>query len=127
MPQGMPYDVMFTRGEYLATKGDDATRAAAHRRFYAQFVNESTVNTVALHIGRDRLRASADPYFNDIPLGEWDGLCGYRQRGSDVTRWGPPAFPYSQVWKLVGDVPSLGTLVCIAKEAARQYVEGADA
>lgn len=81
----------------------------AHRDFYAQFVNEQTVNTVSRIIGLDRLVASTDPYFNDIPMREWDSIAKF--------------MPYNRIWKEVNDFPSEAGLVCIAKEAGRQAVE----
>jgi len=98
----------FTRKQYL----DDPERgrpSAKHRRYHGQYVNESTIASVVSRIGADRLVASTDPHFNDIPLDEW-----YRFGG-----W----LPHSGRWKELGDHPSDAGWVCIAKEAARQYVE----
>ena len=81
----------------------------AHRTYHAQFVNEQTVSTVSRCIGLDRLVASTDPYFNDIPMREWDSIAMFMS--------------YNRIWKEVNDFPSEAGLVCIAKEAARQAVE----
>ncbi len=104
----------FTRQRYLdenskASGLDSSDTMALHRRYHAQFVNESTKLSVTNTIGLDRLKASTDPHLNDIPLREWDELTHF--------------LPISHVWKEVGDRPSLGGLVCIAKEAARQVLE----
>lgn len=44
---------------------------------------------VSDHIGIARLKASIDPYFNDIPLSEWDTLAqflsDYRYLGERVS------------------------------------------
>jgi hypothetical protein len=73
-----------------------------HREYYAQFVDEWTKAHVLRGIGIDALLASTDPYLNDIPLDEWDALFV-------ADRWASPL--------------SLGWVVCVAKEAARQLIE----
>ena len=82
---------------------------AHHRAYHAQFVNEATIACVVSLIGADRLRASTDKSFNDIPLGMWDSLAGF--------------LPVAMSLAAVGDRWNLGSAVCIAKEAARQYLE----
>lgn len=98
---------IFTRADYLATPL--AEQPAAHRRYYAQFVNQRTIDYVVRAIGADRLLASTDPHFNDIPLPKWDNLVRY--------------LPLAASLRDTGDYLTLGGGVCIAKEAARQYVE----
>ncbi len=98
---------MMKRQEYLSASREDMH--AAHRAYYGQFVNQSTINTVVRFIGRERLLASTDPHFNDIPLAMWDRLNGL--------------LPIAASMKDAGDYLTLGGIVCIAKEAARQYVE----
>lgn len=122
---------LMTRKQYMEESSkvfrEGGDTMEVHRRYYAQFVNESTVSAVSRHIGLDRLLASTDPHFNDIPLREWDSLCGFTVVGSRVMRFGPPAFPYGHYWKEVGDSgPALSDFGCIAKEAARQAVEQAN-
>lgn len=98
---------MMTREEYISASCDDAH--AAHRRYYGQFVNQRTIDTVVRAIGADRLLASTDPHFNDIPLAKWDRLVGL--------------LPLAASLRDAGDYLTLSGGVCIAKEAARQYVE----
>lgn len=100
---------MLTRFDYLQSYQDNAEGAALHRQYYAQFVNDRTIYVVVNRIGAKRLLASTDPHFNDIPLAEWDSL---------VT-----GLPLAMRMETVGDYYTLGNGVCIAKEAARQYVE----
>lgn len=105
-----------TRKDYLAPatllpdgKLDAAANMARHRAYYAQYVNESTIAAVVRAIGAERLRASTDPHLNDIPLGEWDALTS--------------RLPHSRRWDELGDYPTVAGLGCIAKEAARQWLE----
>ena len=116
----MPY---FTRADYLASTPDaSGSRAAAHRRYYAQFCSPAVVSAVAARIGSAAIMASRDPHLNDIPLHQWDnleplislhclGLMG------DINGSTPlPDRKRSINW-------SLSDAVCIAKEAARQHAE----
>lgn len=100
---------MMTREEYIAAAVDRDAGRAAHRRYYGQFVDQRTINYVVRAIGADRILASTDPHFNDIPLPEWDNLVRY--------------LPLAASLRDAGDYLTLGGGVCIAKEAARQYVE----
>lgn len=102
---------MFTRQEYLAgVYGTDTERAAAHRRYFGQFVTEDVKDIVGRRIGERLLLASTDPHFNDIPLAAWDEATMF------LTRETRDAF------RRAGDVYSLGGGVCLLKEAARQIV-----
>ena len=102
---------MMKHDEYLssASAASREEAHAAHRRYYGQFVNQRTIDYVVRAIGSERLLASTDPHFNDIPLLEWDYL---------VFR-----LPLAASMRDAGDYMTLGNGVCIAKEAARQYVE----
>ena len=93
---------MIDRKDYLSGK-------VSHREWYAQFVTSETINRVSLIIGKDRIKASIDPYFNDIPLYEWDAI---------VKTYGVT----SRI-REAGDYPTLGNGVCILKEAAQQIRE----
>ena len=101
----------FTRKDYLAAyhyvPGQESPE---HRRYYGQLVNSATISAVVRHIGADRLKASTDPHFNDIPLREWDLLA--------------PWLPTEGTFRDLEDFPTKAGFVCVAKEAARQYVEG---
>jgi len=105
-------DDLFTRHDYMhGNLGDKELAWASHRRFYAQFVNDRTIDYVVRWIGGDALLASNDPYLNDVrTLARWDNCA----RGGM-----PTAIKFSDV----GDYPTLGGLVCVAKEAARQWIE----
>jgi hypothetical protein len=101
---------MFTRQDYLnASNNTNAERVAAHRKYYAQFVNPRTIAFVVNWIGADKLKASTDPHMNDIPLGRWDRMVNM--------------LPLAIRHETVGDYYTLGNCVCIAKEAARQWLE----
>lgn len=108
---------IITRAQYMAngTFKDGETReqhnercAAAHRAYYAQFVNAATVSSVLLRIGKTKLLASTDAHLNDIKLSYWDSLAGL-----------PIAMPFNAT----GDCTTLSGWVCVAKEAARQWIE----
>jgi hypothetical protein len=103
---------MFTRQQYMSVDHSNrSVAAAAHRKYFAQFVTPGVKNTVIARIGKKRLVESQNPYFNDIPLKEWDALRGFVPRGpADII--GPGGW-------------SLSDAVCTLKEAARQIVEGA--
>lgn len=98
---------MYTRTQYLADSY--AEGVTAHRRYYGQFVTPDTIRVVVARIGSDKILASTDPHFNDIPLRLWDALV--------------PRLPGSAGFKRAGDYYTLANGVCLAKEAARQYVE----
>lgn len=99
-----------TREEYMAQSAGADPRAA-HRTYYAQFVSARTITHVVQRVGPNVLRASTDEHFNDIPLRIWDV----------VARGLPIAAPF----ETFGDYATLGGLVCVAKEAARQWRERA--
>lgn len=64
-----------THKEYLglSCSGDSDSLAAFHQ-YYSQFVTPYVTEVVREHIGEDRIRASKDVHFNDIPLPLWDRL-----------------------------------------------------
>jgi hypothetical protein len=101
----------FTRADYMATTGDGDAKFTAFRRFYAQFVDGWTIAAVARYIGHNVLLASTDRHLNDIPLAWWDQIA--------------QATPLAIRFEDVGDFCTLSGLVCVAKEAARQYIERA--
>ena len=103
---------LITRSQYLnAPTALGMTPAEAHRAYYAQFVGPGTVNLIVMQIGADRLMASTDPHFNDIPLDRWD-------RNHLLGR-----LPLARRLEDAGDYPTTAGLLSIAKEAARQFVE----
>lgn len=98
---------MLTRNEYMADSQN------LHRRYYAQFVTPGIFHMVERRFTAERLvRCSDQLYFNTIPLHQWDQLVPMLERMVD-----------RQLMKSLGEGWSLGTGVCILKEAARQVVE----
>jgi len=95
-----------------------AAYAALHHEYYIQFATDRTRRLVAQSIGRDRILASQDPHFNDIPLNLWDGLEARVKDTIDRKLLGEAeaCAPGSFVW-------SLSTAVCIAKAVAREMRE----
>ena len=100
-----------TRNEYIkaASNANRDTAAALHRQYYAQLVNKPTIACVVRMIGADDLLASTDPHFNDIRLDRW-----YRVG---------PMVPVAINFPALGDYATKAGLVCVAKEAAHQWVE----
>lgn len=102
------------REEYMESAGvkaDSKTeRTAAHRAYYGQYVDEKVKLLVHQMIGLSNLQKSTDPHFNDIPLRRWDVM---------VTLLGQTM---AKKLKENGDTLSLGSGVCILKEAAHQIV-----
>lgn len=102
----------YTRAEYMRdAQHEGPTPHSAHRRYFGQFVTPGTKHRVLSVIGLERLMASTDPHFNDIPLSLWDGMA--------------PLLPGSGSFEKAGDFYTLANGVCLAKEAARQIVETA--
>lgn len=62
-----------THEEYLELSRTGDSIAALHL-YYGQFVTPYVKKLVRASIGEDRIRASKDVYFNDIPLPLWDRL-----------------------------------------------------
>ena len=95
---------MLTRKQYLDGE-------CTHREYYGQFVTDRIKQTVARHIGLDKLKESTDEHFNDIPLQRWDcclipgTVAGWLRKAGDVG----------------GE--SLADRVCVAKEAGRQLID----
>lgn len=92
----------FTRLDYL-------NKHCTFRQYYGQFVTPATVFRVVHTIGKDKIRESTDEHFNDIPLEYWSAL---------VHR-----LPGSQYFAKAGDYYTQAGGVCLAKEAARQWLE----
>lgn len=107
---------IYTRQQYMqdSTLPDlspesKAKAMLAHRRYFGQFVTAETISRVVKAIGKERLMASTDPHMNDIPLHLWYRLV--------------PALPGSGRFNEAGDYYTLAAGVCLAKEAARQWLE----
>ena len=86
------------------TRKDLMTKKCTHREYFGQFVTKSIIDSVVYHIGADKIECSADEHMNDIPLSWWHKL---------------------HPWLLTGVIRSfsVSNTVCVAKEAARQYLE----
>lgn len=95
---------MKTRQDYMANR-------CSHREYYAQFVTEGLRDVVQSMIGIDRIKASTDQSFNDIPLAKWDRI--------------PMPLGTSEKLKKCDDYLTKCGIVCIAKEAAQQIKEAA--
>ena len=102
---------IYTLAEYRNDSRTDGP--AAFRKYYGQFVTPRTISRVVNSIGEKALLASTDPHMNDIPLGRWDLLV--------------PGLPGSAGFAKAGDYYTVSNGVCLAKEAARQYVESVKA
>lgn len=100
-----------------ACKDNPADREALHHRYYVQFATDATRQEVKRRIGEDRIKASTDKWFNDIPLNEWDRMEGAIKSTISITtkRAAEPVAnkPNHYTW-------SLGDAVCIAKAVARE-------
>lgn len=93
-------EMEYTRTDYLDGK-------CTHKQYYAQYVTNSTVAMVVRHIGAERLVKSTDEHLNDIALKCWDSC---------------PIPVVGKKMESLGDYLTLSGRVCIAKEAARQYI-----
>lgn len=121
--------ITYTRSDYLADRGD---RTAAHRRWFGQFVTTPVIEYVVRTIGASVLAASTDEHLNDIPLALWDAMAPARvltdayQGLTRVPKPEPTPLPIDVVRLRAGNGAagvSLSDYVCIAKEAARQWIE----
>lgn len=92
----------FTRQDYLDNR-------CTHEQYYDQFVNLHVKNLVIGTIGRLNIVRSTNEAFNDIPLRQWDSLQSLIMGAVGRKKFAE-----------LGDVPTLGSCVCIAKAAARQ-------
>lgn len=72
-----------TRKEYLDFSRTGDSFAAFHL-YYGQFVTPYVKELVRERIGEDRIRASKDVHFNDIPLKLWDELIPCVRHGISV-------------------------------------------
>ena len=97
----------YTRKQYLEDSSVDGK--AAHRRYYGQFVTSRTIHSVVSAIGSEKLLASTEFYMNDIPMHLWYALV--------------PRLPGSENFSKAGDYYTNAGGVCLAKEAACQWVE----
>jgi len=95
------------RSEYLAASQEDMP--AAQRTYYAQFVDNDIVELVLCRIGAITIMDHKHD-LHKIPLRKWDNLA-------------PAIWALSrQRLAMYGEPLTMSAAVCIAKEAARQYV-----
>jgi len=109
---------MITRKEYMK----DSERL--HRKYFAQFVDDTIKQEILKAIGIDKLLNSKDEHLNDIPIKLWDNLTGFEFRGSEMIRK-PFSIRKELLDKLTatGEGVSCGGLVCIYKEAGKQIIK----
>jgi hypothetical protein len=113
---------MMTRKQYMdahtqayvdgAKSNKDPIFTKLHRDYYAQFVDANVL--LLVEPLREKIIASKDEHLNDIPLKLWDNLT-----------YALPGRVHAQL-RECGDTLTLGTGVCILKEAARQLAEKAE-
>jgi hypothetical protein len=96
----------------MITRQDYVNQKATHREYYGQFVSAGVKSWVLQTFTKQELMQSTDPNLNDLPIDRWDRVI-------------PSPVPFTLVSRMtmVGDYATLGGLVCIAKEAARQIIE----
>lgn len=99
----------YSREQYLMGR-------CTHEQFYSQMVTPALTAQVLEFWGIRRLLPAYkdDPVFNNLPLGDWDRLA--RQIACEDTKW---------EFREAGDWETLGGLVCLAKQAAREACETA--
>lgn len=101
---------MITRKQYMDASREDGP--AMHRAYYGEIVRECRVRIPADLVAQSRKAlAEGDEHLNTIPLGLWDGMVSSL---SGV----------NAALKARGDYLTLGTGVCVLKEAARLQAEG---
>jgi hypothetical protein len=103
--------IQYTRADYMAARVD-------FWAYWEQFITPEVQRAVILGIGADRIKASTDPYLNDIPLSLFHELIGFRDSAAPT-----PCRNQMDVAPLVreaGDSVSASTLLCIMKAYCRQ-------
>jgi hypothetical protein len=90
------------------TRKDYVDGVCTHEEYYQQFITPVITARVLTQIGAAKVKASTDPYFNDVPLHCWDRVnldhCGIAQKMEQA-----------------GDYLTLAGKVCIAKTAATAF------
>lgn len=113
----MNYPTPFSRKQCMAVPFEQQT--AAHNHYYGQFASVAVRVLVTRAIGFDRIKASADPHFNDIPLHEWDALVPF-MKDLCLSRMADANGALSvDVFGRRSVLWSISDGVCIAKAAAR--------
>ena len=96
--QTQEHDPVFTRKDYMAGR-------CSHERYYAQFITDVTRSALLWAIPAERIIASTDAHFNDIPLRLWDEL---------------PNYVSGRRMEAAGDFPTPAGKVCVYKTLAKQ-------
>ena len=96
--------MIYTRKDYMNNR-------CTFSEFYGQVIDDAVKAYVGLNIGAHRILESKDEHFNDIPLREWDGLAWFLAQITKDKR------------AKCGIDNSIASMVCVAKEAAKQLKE----
>lgn len=108
----------YSRKEYLADSGTKGREAL--RRYYGEVIAESggpEAYRRRLPVPLDAIRAAladGDEHLNSIKLSSWDAMALPVSHGA------------AKALRNRGDYPTLGSAVCILKEAARLLAEADD-
>ncbi len=104
---------LFTRSQYLAAPIDGKI-GSAHRRYFAQAVTPAVIRYVVDKIGAEEIARSKGGSLNEIPLARWDALHPTIKRlcAARVDEMSEGKGGYA-----------LSDSVCIAKEAARIWLD----
>ena len=120
---------MTTRSAYLRSE-------ITHADYYAQFVTEETRSVIERTFGKETLAAALrqDRHLNSIDMRSWDAVSWYPINADDSYRRADlrsdsgrfrAGIPFDRAaTEAAGETITRAVLVCIAKEAARQVVEG---
>lgn len=96
----------------MKTRKDFTAGKVTYKDYYGQFVNSSTKARVLAEFTLEELLASRDGHLNDLELKRWDRIAG-----------GVSSQLCAGALRQAGDIPSLGSAVCILKESALQIIE----
>lgn len=92
----------------MKTRKNLLEKNCKHSEYYSKFVNPEFIRYVVNFIGEKNLERSISPNFNDIDLKYWDKI--------------QAPIGTNEKMKPLGDYLTLSGSVCIAKEAARQFL-----
>lgn len=95
----------------MKLRKDYMEKRITHAEYYGQFVSPAIKSMVLSGFSLAELLASKDSSLNDLPLARWDLLAG--GMGSTLC---------AGKLQEAGDMPSLGSAVCILKTAAHQII-----
>lgn len=102
----------------VITRKQMMNKEATHDEYMRQFVTPETIAFIERNIGRDKIIASTDPSFNDIPLAAWDKVCFHAKWPHEGFRYNLPV-PTRPLWTATGESLTRAVLVSIAKTAAK--------